>query len=79
MLAPDAAEGLADRWVLGIVRVARDATGTGDGGDTAAQGWQRVAFAGGRQIGADDVWGGRHRREPVLAAPSLEVRHMGVR
>src|SRR5271166_3406173 len=45
VLAPDAAEGLTDRRMLGIEGVACDAAGTGDGGDTPAQGWQRVAFA----------------------------------
>ncbi len=70
-------EGLPNRRVFGVERVARDATGARNRGDPPAQGWHGVAFAGGGQIGADDFRRCRHRLEAVLAAPCLEVGQVG--
>jgi hypothetical protein len=73
MLAGDAAERLANGGVLGVERLTGDTAGTGYGGYAAAQRRQRKSLAGGRQISADDMWGGRHRLEAVLLAPGLVV------
>ena len=63
------AQGLPDCRVFGVERMPVDAAGTRDCRDAATQGWQRIAFAGRRQIRADDLRRGRHRLEPVPLAP----------
>jgi len=55
----DAAQGLADRWMPGVQRLLGDPVGTGDGSDTPPQCWQRVAEAGGGQVGWQLVGSGR--------------------
>ncbi|CAN7630396.1 hypothetical protein LJR225_004852 [Phenylobacterium sp. LjRoot225] len=69
----DPAQRLADRWMLGVERMAGDAAGPGDRRYPSTQSRKRVAFAGGRQVGADDFRPRRDGREPVPLAPGGDV------
>ena len=54
MPAADAAQGLANSWMLGVERPSRHTEGAGDGCHAAAQRGRRVAFTGRRQISSSD-------------------------
>jgi hypothetical protein len=77
MLVPDAAKRLADRRILGVEGMAGNATRTGNGGDSRAQGRHRKTFTSRRQIGPDHLGCCRHGDESVPVAPGLVVREVG--
>ena len=73
----NAAESFANGWVLCVERMAGDAAGLGDGGNTAAKGRQGVSFAGCRQVGAYEFGSQRRRHEAVRGAAGGEVGPIG--
>jgi hypothetical protein len=77
MLTPNAAERLADRRVLGVERMTGNATRTGNGSNSTAQGGHRITFTSSRQIGPDHLGCRRHGDESVPVAPGLIVREIG--
>ena len=63
--------------MFGVERETGNATGPRNRRDASAQGRHGVAFAGGGQIGADNLRCRRHRRQAILDAPRLEIRQIG--
>jgi hypothetical protein len=77
VLAGDAAERVADRWVAAVEGVARLPVRAGDGGQAPAQGGEGVAPGVGREVGGEGGGRGRQRREAGLQAPGVEVAPVG--
>jgi len=71
------AQRLADGWVLGVQGRAGHAAGPGDRGYPAPKRRQGIAFAGGREIGADHLRRRWHGGEPVLVTPGAVVGQIG--
>jgi hypothetical protein len=77
MLTSDAAERLADRRMLGVEGMAGNATRTGLGGNSRAQGRHHIAFTSSRQIGPNHLGCCGHSDEAVPVAPGLVGREVG--
>jgi hypothetical protein len=77
MLAANSPECLPDRGMLGIERVAGNATSTSNSRNPAAQRRHRVAFTHRGKIGSHHFGSSRHRDKTVPAAPGLVVREVG--